>query len=88
MSSKEIECSCQSGTNKIAKKKHVLNYGPHSEIDIWSCDACGFARYVCNECKHSHKKLRDFKHVQCLIKNLRGRHDHECDYLQSNILYF
>jgi hypothetical protein len=69
------------------QKKNVLNYGLHREIDICSCDDCGFARYVCNDCKRFHKNLRDFKQVQCLIKNLLGHHDHECDYLQCNILY-
>ncbi len=84
MSSKETECSCQSSTNKIMKKKHVLNYGPHSEIDICSCNDCNFARYVCNDCKRSLINLREFRRVQCLVKNLEERIDHECDYLESH----
>ncbi len=62
----------------------MQNYGPHSEIDICLCDDCGFARYVCNDCKCSHKNLREFKCVQCSIKNLCGRYDHECDYLHGS----
>jgi hypothetical protein len=84
MSLKGTECLCLSSTNKIMKKTHVLNYGPNSEIDIGSCNDCGFARYVCNDCKRSHINLREFKRVQCLVKNLEERIDHECDYLQSH----
>jgi hypothetical protein len=87
MSLKGTECSCQSSTNKIMKKKHVLNYGPHNEIDICSCNDCGFARYVCNDCKRSHINLREFKSNQCLVKNLDEHIDHECDYLQSHFFY-
>ncbi len=84
MSSKGIECSCQSSTNKIMKKKHVLKYGPHSEIDICSCNDCSFERYVCNNCKRSHIRLREFRRVQCLVKNLEECIDHECDYLERH----
>ncbi len=35
----------------------------------------------------SHINLREFKHIQCLVKNLRERIDHECDYLQSHSFY-
>jgi hypothetical protein len=87
MSLKGTECSCQSSTNNIMKKKHYLNYGLHSEIDICSCNDCGFARYVCNGCKRSHINLREFKHLQCLVKNLEECIDHECDYLQSHSFY-
>ncbi len=87
MSLKGTEYSCQSSTNKIMKKTHVLNYGPHSEIDIYLCNDCGFARYVCNDCKNSHINLREFKHVQYLVKNLCVPIDHECDYLQSHSFY-
>jgi hypothetical protein len=69
------------------KKKHVLNYGPHSEIDICSYNDCGFARYVCNDCKCSHINLREFKRVQCLVKNLEEYIDYECDYLQRHSFY-
>jgi hypothetical protein len=69
------------------KKKHVLNYGPHSKIDICLCNDCGFARYVYNNCKCSHKILREFKCVQCLVKNLCKRIGHECDYLQRHSFY-
>ncbi len=81
------ECSCRSSTNKIMKKKKVLNYSPHSEIDICSCNDCGFARYVCNDCKRSHINLREFMPVQCLVKNQEERIDHECDYLESHSFY-
>jgi hypothetical protein len=87
MSLKGTECSCQSSTKKIMKKKHVLNFGPHIEIDICSCNDCGFARYVCNDCKRSHINLREFKCIKCLVKNLREHIDHECDYLQSHSFY-
>jgi hypothetical protein len=66
------------------KKKYVFNFGPHSENDICSCNDCGFSSYVCNGCKHSHINLREFKRVQCLVKNLHEHIDHECDYLQSH----
>ncbi len=69
------------------EKNHVLNFGPHSEIDICSCNDCGFARYVCNDCKQSHIHLREFKRVQCVVKNLRDCIDHENDYLQSHSFY-
>ncbi len=69
------------------KKTPVLHYGPHSEIDIYLCNDCSFARYVCNNCKRSHTNLREFKHVQCLVKILHKRIDHECDYLQSHSFY-
>jgi hypothetical protein len=69
------------------KINHVLNYGPHSEIDICSCNDCGFARYVCNNCKRSHIRLREFKRIQCLVKNLEEGNDNECDYLQSHSFY-
>ncbi len=81
---KGTECSCQSATKKFMEKKHVLNYSLHSEIDICLCNDCGFARYVCNVCKCSHINLREFKCVQCLVKNLHEQNDHECDYLQSH----
>jgi hypothetical protein len=71
MSLKGTECSCRSSTNKIMKKKHVLNYGPHSEIDICSCNDCSFERYVCNDCKRSNINLREFRRVQCLVKKSR-----------------
>jgi hypothetical protein len=87
MSTKGTECSCQSSTNKILKKKHALNYGPHREIDICSCNDCSFARYVCNDCKRSHINLREFKRIQCLVNNLEECIDHECDYLQSHSFY-
>ncbi len=87
MLSKGTECSCQSSTNKIMKKKHDLNFGTHSEIDICSCNDCSFARYVCNNCNRSHVNLREFKHVQCLVKNIRERIDYECDYLQNHSFY-
>jgi hypothetical protein len=66
------------------KKTHVLNLGPHSQIDICSCNDCSFERYVCNNCKGSHKKLREFRRVQCLVKNLEEHIDHECNYLESH----
>jgi hypothetical protein len=69
------------------KKKHVLNYSPHSEIDICSCNDCGFARYVCNDCKRCNINLREFKRVQCSVKNLDECIDHECDYFQSHSFY-
>jgi hypothetical protein len=28
--------------------------------------------------------LRELRHVQCLVKNLEERVDHECDYLKSH----
>jgi hypothetical protein len=87
MSLKGTECSCRSSTNNIMKKKHVLNYGPHSEIDICSCNDCSFTRYVCNDCKCSHINLREFKCIQCLVKNLEECIDHECDYFQSHSFY-
>jgi hypothetical protein len=46
-----------------------------------------FARYVCNDCKCFHINLRELKHVKCLVKNLRERIGHECDYLQSHSFY-
>jgi hypothetical protein len=69
------------------KKTRVLNYGSHSIIDICSCNDCGFLRYVCNNCKPSHINLREFKRIQCLVKNLEESIDHECDYLQSPSFY-
>ncbi len=66
------------------KKTRVLNFGPHSQIDICSCNDCSFERYVCNNCKRSHKNLREFRHIQFLVKNLEERIDHECDYLESH----
>jgi hypothetical protein len=69
------------------KKTHVLNYGPHSEIGICSCNDCSFVRYVCNDCKRSRINLWEFKRIQCLVKNLEESIDHECDYLQSHSFY-
>ncbi len=73
--------------NHEKEEKHILKFGFNSEIDICSCNDCGFARYVCNDCKCSHVHLRGFKCVQCLVKNLHQRIDHKCNYLQSHSFY-
>ena len=50
------------------------------------CVVCGNTRYVCNDCKRSHKHLKEFKRLKCSIKNLRSIADNECDNSQNHTL--
>jgi hypothetical protein len=83
------------------EKKHVKNYVSHSEIHIHLCEYCGLIKFVCNDCKHSYRNLREFKRNQCLHGSLcydylqnpnsymeHGGQDDGYVYLQNRYLHF